>query len=368
MARGYETKRNDYGGRIAEIEAEISKTKYNKKTQHHIGMLKAKIAELKEKEAKKGGGATTGYTIKKTGDGTVALLGFPSVGKSTLLNSLTNAESKVGAYEFTTLDVIPGLLNYDGAKIQIFDVPGIVSGASDGSGRGKEVLAAIRVSDLILVVIDMNKPEQYEKIMEEVYNVGIRLNQLPPDVVFKRTGQGGIHVSKTCKMTKLTPDTVKEMMRQMGVLNAEIIIRQDISDDELIDVITGNRVYIQGITAINKMDINPEEAEKLRQKLNADILISSQNKINMQELKDLIFEKLGLARIYMKEVGKKPDMNEPLILKKGCTIKDVCKKIHRGFEARFKTAKVWGSSKFDGQAFGIDKEVKDKDVVEIHLK
>ncbi|MBW2999028.1 hypothetical protein KY321_05810, partial [Candidatus Woesearchaeota archaeon] len=81
----YETKKNDYSGRIAELEAEISKTKYNKKTQHHIGMLKAKIAELKEKAATKKGGTNTGYTIKKTGDGTVALLGFPSVGKSTLL-------------------------------------------------------------------------------------------------------------------------------------------------------------------------------------------------------------------------------------------------------------------------------------------
>ena len=95
--------------KIQELEEELSKTKYNKKTQHHIGLIKAKIAELREKEASKKKSGGTGYTIKKSGHATVALLGFPSVGKSTLLNALTKADSKVGSYDFTTLDLIPGL-------------------------------------------------------------------------------------------------------------------------------------------------------------------------------------------------------------------------------------------------------------------
>lgn len=363
----YETKKSDHQGRIEELEKEISKTKYNKKTQHHIGMLKAKIAELKEKQASKKGPSTSGYTIKKSGDGTVALLGFPSVGKSTLLNVLTNAESKIAAYEFTTLDVIPGLLNYDGAKIQIFDVPGIVTGASDGSGRGKEVLSAIRSADMIMIVIDMTKPQQYDLIMKEVRNVGIRLNELPPDVKFKRTGMGGIQVSKTCKLTKLTVDMIKEMLRSMGILNCEIIIRQNISDDQLIDVVMGNRIYMKGITIINKMDLDEEKAKKLKKKLKADILISSGKKLNIEKLKTKIFDTLKLVRIYLKEVGKKADMDEPLILRDKVTIRTICNKVHRDFVNKFKTAKVWGSSKFDGQSYGLDKEVKDKDIVEIHL-
>ena len=363
----YETKKNDYDGRIKELEDELAKTKYNKKTQHHIGLIKAKIAELRQKQSSKKGPSTSGYTIKKSGDGTVALLGFPSVGKSTLLNALTNAESKIAAYEFTTLDVIPGLLNYDGARIQIFDVPGIVEGASDGSGRGKEVLSAIRSADLIMTVVDVNKPDQYDKIMNEVYQVGIRLNQNPPDVKFKKTGMGGIDISKTCKLTHLTFDTIKDMLRSMGIMNCEIVIREDINDDQLIDVVMGNRIYLKGITIINKIDTNPEKAKQLMKKLNADILISSQKKINIEELKDLIFKKLELVRIYLKEVGKKPDLNEPLILRGKVTIRGICNKVHRDFTNKFKNAKVWGSSKFDGQIYGLDKEVKDKDIVEIHL-
>src|SRR6185369_4367233 len=132
---------------IADLEAQILKTQYNKATQHHIGLVKAKIAQLREKGERQGkasSGAGDGYQVRKTGDGTVILLGFPSTGKSTLLNTLCGTESEVAAYAFTTLTCIPGMLNYKHAKIQILDVPGIVRGASTGRGRGKEVLAVMR--------------------------------------------------------------------------------------------------------------------------------------------------------------------------------------------------------------------------------
>lgn len=369
MAQGYETKSNDYAGRIAELEAEISKTKYNKKTQHHIGLVKAKIAELKAKSEQKakGSGVTTGYSIKKSGDATVAMLGFPSVGKSTLLNALTKAESKVGSYDFTTLDVIPGLLEYGGAKIQVFDVPGIITGAASGAGRGKEVLAAIRAADLIMIVIDWQKPEHHEILAKEAWDATLRLNQQPPDVKLVKTGLGGVDLTTTCKQTHMDRELMISMLRQMGWNNCQVVVRENINDDQLIDVVSGNRVYIPGITVINKVDIDRKKAEMVRKKLKGDILISADKNENIEELKELIFQKLGLLRIYMKEHGKDADMEEPLILKEGATIRTVCEKIHRNFIAKFKTAKVWGSSKFPGQSYSLDKKVTDKDIVEIVL-
>ncbi|HLD41528.1 MAG TPA: GTPase, partial [archaeon] len=157
---------------IKEIEEELARTKYNKHTQGHIGKLKAKLANLREKQQSQSGGAHGyGYGLKKTGDSTILMVGFPSVGKSTLLNSVTNASSKVAAYDFTTLDVVPGVLEYNDAHIQVLDLPGLIEGASSGAGRGKEVLSVARIADLVLLIASATKAEKEIGIMrKELYD------------------------------------------------------------------------------------------------------------------------------------------------------------------------------------------------------
>lgn len=59
--------------------------------------------------------------------------------QSTLLSTLTKTESETASYEFTTLTCIPGVIDYKGANIQLLDLPGIIEGASQGKGRGRQV-------------------------------------------------------------------------------------------------------------------------------------------------------------------------------------------------------------------------------------
>ena len=107
--------------KIAEIEAEMARTQKNKATSFHVGTLKAKLAKLKREliEGAKGksGPVGEGFDVSKSGDARVGMIGFPSVGKSTLLTKLTGTESKVAAYEFTTLTCIPGNIMFKGSKI-----------------------------------------------------------------------------------------------------------------------------------------------------------------------------------------------------------------------------------------------------------
>ncbi|HJN56981.1 MAG: GTP-binding protein [Candidatus Woesearchaeota archaeon] len=358
--------------KIRELEELISKSKYNKKTQHAIGLYKAQLARLKEKQRARSssGKKGEGYAVRKTGDGTVVLLGFPSVGKSTLLNALTNANSPVGAYAFTTLTVIPGTLNHKHAKIQILDVPGIVHGAAAGTGRGKEVLAVIRNADLVLFLVDVFHPEHYEAMQNEVYDADVRINQTAPDVKIVKTVRGGINIGTTVKLTKIDKKTIESMLKEFRINNATIVIREDISADQLIDVVEGNKVYIRGLVVLNKMDmVKKEELDKVKGKISPDICISAEKNINIEELMELIYKKLRIIRIYLKEYNKKADLVEPMIMWKNSTLKDLCLKMHKDFSEKFKFARIWGSSKFPGQHITkLNYELKDKDIVELRLK
>jgi len=357
---------------IKNIEDEIFNTQKNKATEHHIGKLKAKLARLRsEVEKRKSTGAKgKGFAIKKHGDATVALIGFPSIGKSTLINRLTDAKSRIGSYDFTTLDAIPGMLKHNGADIQILDLPGLISGASEGKGRGREVLSAVRNVDLILFIIDAQHKDHLDLMADELHRAGLRLNQKKPDVVVKKTGQGGININATKKLTKITEELAKSISSEY-VINADIVIREDLTEDRLIDAFIQNRIYVPAIVLINKTDLISEKTlqskiKNIKQSGWKVIPISARKGKGLNKLKELIFSELSFIRIYMKPVGKPADMDDPLILKEGDTVETVCKKLHRDFQDKFRYAAVSGpSAKHDIQKVGLDHVLKDGDILTI---
>lgn len=344
---------------IREIEEEIRTTKYNKATQKHIGLLKAKLAKLKAENKKSGDKSGVGYAVKKRGDATVVMVGFPSVGKSTLLNRITSAESKVGEYEFTTLDVIPGMLEYNGAKIQVLDVPGVIKGGAGGKGRGKAVFSVIRIADLIMIVLDASKPEQLNIVKRELHKAGIRLDRNPPDIKITKNGSGGLKISSTVKQ-ELSNESIISVLNEFGIYNGEILLREKVDLDDIVDAVARNLVYMPSLVVLNKSDTVKENPRGLA--------VSGLKGTNLDRLKERIWDKLDLIRVYLKKMGKEPDMEEPLIMKEGSTIEDVGRKIHREFLKGFRYARIWGpTAKFGGQKVGLKTALKDRDIVEFHL-
>ena len=241
--------------RIKDIEKELAHTQKNKATTTHIGLLKSQLARLRTElllpDAKGSAGGSEGFDVAKSGDGRVALIGFPSVGKSSLLNAVTDTQSEAAAYEFTTLTCIPGNVVINDTKIQMLDLPGIIEGASSGKGRGREVIAVARSADLILMVLDATKEQenQHRNILtRELETMGIRLNRDPPGIYYKKKVSGGVKFNATCQVTSMgddPKDTVCRILASYRIHNAEVLIREDCTVDDLIDVIEGNRKYIR---------------------------------------------------------------------------------------------------------------------------
>jgi len=366
----------------------MARTQKNKATNYHLGTLKAKIAKLRNEllieQKGSGGGGGEGFDVARLGDARVALIGFPSVGKSTLLGALTATESEAAAYEFTTLTCVPGTLQYRGCRIQVLDLPGIIEGAAHGKGRGREVIAVARNADAILIVLDAGKEglNRHREILErELETVGIRLNQRPPDVTYKKKTTGGIRFAATVPLTKLGPDPEKlatQILREYKISNADILCREDISVDELVDVVVGNRVYKPCLYFYNKIDtVTIEEINQLARMPHSCAGSVAKNfniaaPLEDDLLKTRLWEYLGLTRIYTKRKGQQPDLNEPVVLsqiRKGTTLMSLCMNVSTQMARDFNYALVWGkSAKHSPQRCGLNHQLADQDVVQVVTK
>lgn len=359
--------------KIKEVENEMARTQKNKATAYHLGTLKAKLAKLRREliTPKSSGPSGEGFDVAKTGVARVGFIGFPSVGKSTLMSKITGTFSAVAEYEFTTLTTVPGVLQYKGAKIQILDLPGIIEGAKDGKGRGRQVIAVARTCSLIYIVLDVLKSLTHKRIIErELEGFGIRLNQQPPDLAISHKDRGGISINSTGPLTHLDLETVKAIFAEYKIHNADVYFRCDATEDQLIDVIEGNRIYVPAIYILNKIDqISVQELDVIYRIPHA-CPVSAHHEWNFDDLLEMSWKYLNLIRVYTKPRGQLPDYASPVVLRKNqCSVEAFCNSIHKGIMHKFKCALVWGASvKFNPQRVGKDHVLHDEDVVQIVKK
>jgi small GTP-binding protein len=353
----------DYIQQVQEIEEVLSKTPHHKGTDHFIAKMRAKIARLKDRQYEsivksKGGGGGGGYAVRKQGDATVVLVGPPSAGKSTLLNVLTNAESKVAAYEFTTLNVVPGMMIYKDAYIQFFDIPGLIEGAQKGKGRGKEVLSVARGADLLLIMTDVDRIHLIEMIKKELHESGIRINEEKPKVNIIKKLEGGIEIKSNIKQD-IDHESIKLVAQEFGIRNAEITLKEKVNIDQLIDSFSPNRIYIKALFVVNKVDLKNKIA---KEKLPSDTLfISAEKKVGIDKLIDLVWKTLNLITVYLIKDDEELHFNSPIIMRENQKLSDILPKLGSTFEEKYKMAKIWGkNAKFPGQEVPLTTPLTDR--------
>ena len=343
---------------IAEIEEVLRKTPHHKGTNGFIGAMRAKISRLRDKEiessVKSGGGGGGGYSVKKQGDATVVLVGPPSAGKSTLINHLTNTESRVAPYAFTTVTVVPGMLKYKDAYIQILDIPGLIEGAKEGKGKGKEVLSVARGADLLVVMTDVDRIDLFAKMVKELEGAGIRINQERPKVLVEKKSEGGLEVISNLKQN-LEKETIKEIVREYGIKNGKITLKEKVSLNRLFDALSSNRVYIPAIFVVNKVDTKPNYKKMIEGEF---VGISASLGQGIEKLKSNIWKSLEFITVYLVKPDENLEEGSPVVMKNGESLKDVAVKIGTDFANTHKLVKIWGpGAKFPGQEVSFSTEV-----------
>ncbi len=300
----------DFAAEVDAIIEEIRRKKLDKWGPYEqlIKWLEGKKAEVLAKPKAKARQYDP-FEIPMSGVGRIALFGLSNVGKSTLMNAITNTEVDVGAYLHTTTIGQAGACTYQGVTFQIVDLPGFLDFKEDWT-ISKQINRVARTSDAIMMVVDlaMDLDRQLEFLTEQLEEAKILVDGKSEYKIAVIATKGDLPGSK---------DTYQELLEK-----------------------TKWTVYP---TAYN-------------------------NEESLEQLKESLFELLKIIRVYTKTPGKKLNLDEPFVIRKGATVADVAEKIHTSFLKRFRYAKIWGTSTVhDGHQVGLNHILHDKDIIELTL-
>jgi len=304
--------------KIKALEVMMAVIPKHKGTEHLRGQLKSRMAKLRQEQQKRPTLAKAEflYNVKKEGAGQVVLVGLPNSGKSSLLSEITHASSEIGDFPFTTQRPVPGMMPFENIQIQLVDTPPI---QWDHSEPGFSNL--VRNANALLLVVDLTDDPGFQT-----------------EVLFEKL-----------KEMKIVP--IGEGSIPLGEMG-QVFLKS---------LLIGNKCDLKGATErYQSLEARFKEALPV-------LPISTKEKMNLDAVKQEIYQLLDIIRVYTKAPGKEADLSEPVILKKGSRVEDVALSIHKDFAAKLKYARIWGSGKYDGQRVKLDHRVNEGDVIEMHI-
>ena len=305
--------------KIKYLEEMMSTIPKHKGTDHLRSDLRKKLSKLKtaatsKKTTKK---QVSPYHINKEGAGQIVIIGCTNAGKSSLVQTQTNAEPEISQVPFTTWSPMPGMMYIDNVQVQLIDTPPFCEEYID-----PEFLNLIRRVDLVLIMLDLHTDpvQQLKFIYQELQE-----NRIAPQ-----------HLE--------------------GLIEVEDFL-----------------LYVPSLVLVNKYD-NEEYEEHyqiFKELLDLDcpmMPVSTKTGYNIDTFKQTVFDMLGVIRVYSKAPGKEVDKTAPFVIEKGTVMGDFAGKVHKDFQENLKSARIWGTSAdFPGQMVSRTHVLEDEDVVELQI-
>ncbi len=302
--------------KIAALEEMMAVMPKHKGTDHLRAELRSRMSKLAQLATKKSGTQRASMTIDKEGAAQIAVIGLPNSGKSQLVAAITNASPTVAEYPLTTHSATPGMMAFENIKIQLIDTPPLPPQSSQWW-----LPHMLRQADALLVIVD--------------------LSDAP-------LAKAEASIAELLKM--------------------RIVIGEAKAEEEPEVILWPKKALIIG----SKIDLD-RDARNFKALLNkykgqpSVIAISAKEGTGLEDLRLKVYKMLDIIRVYTKMPGKKADLADPVVLKRGSTLKDAATSVHKDFGQKLKFARIWGSGKHDGIMAKRDHILQDGDIVELHL-
>jgi small GTP-binding protein len=310
----------DTAEKIELLEEMMSKIPKHKGTDHLRADLRRKLSRLKADSGAKKGAARHAsiYNIGKEGAGQIVIVGAPNVGKSSLVASETNADPVVSIAPFSTWGPTPGMMAIDNIQVQLIDTPPLNTEHIE-----PDMFNLVRNCDLVLVMVDLQADPVQQ--LEDTMEILIDQRVVPEHLSEYYADANRRYFFKPCLIVANKCD--------------------DESDDEVFEIF-----------------------RELLEKECPMMPVSVKTGRNINMMKQEIYQKLGIMRIYSQAPGEQAKMNLPFVLPLGSTVEQFAGKVHQDFAENLKSARVWGkSAAFEGQTVSRDHELRDGDIVELSI-
>jgi ribosome-interacting GTPase 1 len=300
----------------------------HKGTEHLQADIKTRIKQLssdldKPKKTTRGGPT---MAVRAEGAAQVALLGPPNSGKSSLHAKLTGSSAAVGPYPFTTHEPLPGMLPFEDVQFQLIDLPPL-----SASFMEPWMPNALVHADAALLIVDLGDPA----VLEDIAAIRERLED------------------------------------KRYLLQADADEGHDAEDDERDHI--DDRRRVPSVLVATKSDLSEGEPEaelaafrELGELPFVALSVSAETGSGLSRIGETLFELLQVVRVYTKLPGHEPEKKRPYALRRGATVQDVARLVHRGLAEEVKSARIWGTATFVGQQVSRDHHVADGDVIELH--